>query len=470
MRLRLIFSFILIMLVSIISMSLIARQQTAREVSAFMFRGAMIDVDTLVDQLEDYYALTGNWGEVASLLQPFTAQGRALGTLRQGMGMGAANTLIRLADEQGNIVFNSDANQTNASLTNSEQNNALPLRSGGRIRGYLLVESNTGMLGSGVQLVSRLNQAALTAALIAGGLALLLAIILSDRLIRPVNTLTQAASRLARGDLSQRVTVKGDDEVAELGRTFNNMADSLQHAEESRRAMTADIAHELRTPLSVQRAHLEALQDGVFPLTSENLQPILEQNLLLTRLVDDLRTLALADSGQLEMAKTPTDFLALVRRIIERYGRPVQAQGVQLQLDIEPDLMDNPPILMLDPLRIEQILGNLLSNAQRYTPAGGNIVVKIFRIPSAIALSVTDSGPGIPPQSLPYIFERFYRADPSRSRAEGGTGLGLAIAKQLAEISGGNLQAANAQGGGATFTLELPLPVNYENQQYHPPA
>ena len=168
-------------------------------------------------------------------------------------------------------------------------------------------------------LLGRLNRGVLLAGLVAGALALVLAIGLAYTLLRPVQALTEAAQKLAEGDLSHRVDVHGEDEMATLGYTFNQMADSLQKAEEARRAMTADIAHELRTPLAVQRANLEALQDGVYPLTADNLAPVIEQNHLLTHLVDDLRTLALADAGQIELQRTPTDLVSLVGRVVERF-------------------------------------------------------------------------------------------------------------------------------------------------------
>ena len=248
--------------------------------------------------------------------------------------------------------------------------------------------------------------------------------------------------------------IRSDDELARLGHAFNQMADSLQQAEESRRVMTADIAHELRTPLAVQRANLEALQDGVYPLSVENLAPIVEQNHLLIHLVDDLRTLALSDSGQIRLELTPTDLTALAARVVEQF-RP-QAASQQVSLTLTPPDEPLPP-LSLDPIRVEQLLANLLSNALRYTPIGGIINVAITTLPKAVQLTVHDSGPGIPEEALPFIFDRFYRADKSRSRSEGGSGLGLAIARNLARAHGGDLTATNHASGGALFTLHLPL-------------
>jgi signal transduction histidine kinase len=336
--------------------------------------------------------------------------------------------------------------------------------------GYLLPEG--GMPFSQADetwLLQRLNRAALGAGLIAGGLALLLALLLAYNLARPLRDLRVAAGRLAHGDLSQRVQVRGRDELAELGRAFNSMAAALQRAEASRRALTADIAHELRTPLAVQRAQLEALQDGIYPLTVANLASVAEQNQVLARLVDDLRTLALADAGQLSLERRPTDFSTLAQNLLDRFQPQAQARQVRLTLELGPTPPAGPPQLLIDPLRIEQVITNLLSNALRYTPAGGQIECRLdYGDPQAfktepssstavVTFCVHDSGPGISPEALPHIFERFYRADKGRSRVEGGSGLGLAIARQLAEAHGGSLAAANHPLGRAVFTLVLPV-------------
>jgi signal transduction histidine kinase len=366
---------------------------------------------------------------------------------------------LRLADDDGSLIADTaspglSGTAPGIQLTRREMDSAVELRVDSQVVGYLLGEGGMGFnQGDETFLVNRISNAALIAGLIAGVLALVLASILAYRLLRPVRELTLAAKSMAFGDLSQRVPVRGDDELATLGVAFNQMADSLQHAEQSRRAMTADIAHELRNPLAVQRANLEALQDGIYPLTPEHLAPILDQNQMLTRLVDDLRTLALADSGRLDLVRTPTDLSSLVKRIVERYSPQAAARDIQIASHIS----ENSPNLSLDAQRIEQILNNLLDNALRHTPDGGKVEVSLASSAQQVVLSVHDSGAGIPEDSLPYIFERFYRADRSRSRSEGGTGLGLAIARKIAEAHGGTLTAANHPQGGAVFTLELPL-------------
>jgi signal transduction histidine kinase len=281
------------------------------------------------------------------------------------------------------------------------------------------------------------------------------------RLVRPIRRLTQATQAVARGDLSQRVAVTAKDEIGDLGAAFNAMTADLQKAERLRRDMTADIAHELRNPLAVLQGNLEAVLDGVLPPTEENLRPLLDQTQLLTRLVDDLRTLALADSGQLGLNRVPTDPAALVRSVAARFAPQAEVKHITLQADIGDDL----PTLSLDAQRIEQVLGNLLSNALRHTPEGGRVVCRVMaqsahdekRHAPLVTLTVADTGPGIPPEVLPHIFERFYRVDRSRARAEGGTGLGLAIVKQLVEAHGGQIWAKSEPGSGTQVIFTLPL-------------
>jgi signal transduction histidine kinase len=456
MRWRLFLSFTLIALFSIASLLIVVRQTAIQEVRTFMFRGGIAGIEGTVAALEDHFQTHHSWEGADQLLEfPGNRRGNREG--QQGFGGmmgGMMNQRLRLADAQGNLILDTDESNPTGTLNDTELQGAISLRMGSETVGYLLPEG--GMVfstGDDTALLDKLTRAAYVAAGVAIGFALLLAVLLSARLLKPVRALTQAASALADGDLTKRVAVQGDDELANLGQTFNQMAISLENAEESRRAMTADIAHELRTPLAVQRAQLEALQDGVYPATSENLTSILDQNLLLTRLVEDLRTLALVDAGQLQLEKIPTDLPVLVKRILDRY-RP---QADEKEVDLQFSTHGKCQAINLDPGRMEQILGNLLSNALRYTPDGSWVKVNLECSANRIVLSVHDMGSGIPEESQELIFKRFYRADQGRSRTEGGTGLGLAIARQLAEAQGGQLTAGNHLKGGALFKLTFNL-------------
>lgn len=452
MRIRLILSFVIVVIISITVVVLVARQSTENEVRAFIYHGGSADADGLVDTLQDYYAGNDSWIGVEQIFQSGGGQ--------KGKGQGGQSSMtgqqFRLADEDGNIIYDSTGSNPDGRLSRSEREEAVLITVNDNAVGYLLTEGGSAYNRSEEKnLISRLNNAAVTAALIAGGISLLIAMFLAYRLLRPVRELTLAAERIAGGDLSERVPIHGNDELANLAHTFNSMADSLQEAEESRRSMTADIAHELRNPLAVQRANLEAMQDGIYPLTPQNLEPVIEQNALLSRMVDDLRTLALADAGQLELEYSQVDFLDLVNRMVERFTPQAAIDQITIRISTLQSTHEDEFKIWIDSVRMEQVIGNLLSNALRYTSAGGEVRLHLSSADRDVSLRIHDSGPGIPDEALPYLFDRFYRADRSRSREAGGTGLGLAIAYQLIKAHGGELDAANHPDGGAVFTVKL---------------
>jgi two-component system OmpR family sensor kinase/two-component system sensor histidine kinase BaeS len=284
-------------------------------------------------------------------------------------------------------------------------------------------------------------------------LALVLSLVLSRSISRPVTELTGATQSVASGDLGARVSTGHAGEFGALARAFNAMAARLQRADELRRNMTADVAHELRTPLSVIRGKLEGVIDGVYPANEEHLAPILEEVAVLTHLVEDLRLLAQAEAGPLRLDRRPTDVGDLLRDARVNFTPRAEDRRVTLGLDL-PDTLPEVPA---DWRRISQVLGNLIGNALQHTPPGGTVTLFAKALDDAVAISVRDSGVGIPPEAMPYIFERFWRGDKARVRTEyGGSGLGLAIVKQIVELHGGQIDVASELGRGATFTFTLP--------------
>ncbi len=284
-----------------------------------------------------------------------------------------------------------------------------------------------------------------------GIFALFLAVRGLRRVAMPLGELIQAAGRVAEGDYSVRVTERGPREVSMLARAFNSMAARLQAQDEQRRNMLADVTHELRTPLTVVQGNLEGLVDGIYPLDRAHLEPILEETRVMSRLIEDLRTLALAESGALKLQKEPTDLAMLLGETVASFRGQAQAAGVELQQDPTPDL----PIVQVDPARIREVLSNILANALRYTQPGGSIRVKCFIEGDGtrqITVAVSDTGMGIPPEDLPHIFDRFYKSRDSR-----GTGLGLAIAKNLVAAHGGEIKAESQPGQGTTIRFTLPI-------------
>ena len=302
-------------------------------------------------------------------------------------------------------------------------------------------------------IIRRALQRFLLAGLAIGGCTLIVGLLLSRRISRPLVNLTAATRAVAAGDLDVRVPIRYHGEVRELAVAFNRMAEDLARADALRRNMTADVAHELRTPLSVIRGKLEGVLDGVYPATSEHLQPVLEETELLTHLVEDLRLLALAETGQFPLEKRPLDVGDLLRDAQVNFGPQAADRGVTLALDLPTEL----PRVMADWRRVAQILGNLLTNALRHTPEGGCVTLAAEPSEGAVTVTVADTGAGIPPDDLPYVFERFWRGDKARMRASGRTGLGLAIAKHLVEAHGGEIGVESAPGKGATFRFALPV-------------
>jgi signal transduction histidine kinase len=305
------------------------------------------------------------------------------------------------------------------------------------------------------------NRSLLLAVIATGLAAVLLTLALSRRILRPIEALTAAARQMEKGDLNQRVEVKSGDEIGQLAHAFNAMADGLARLEQLRFNMVTDVAHELRTPLSNIRGYLEAMRDGVTKPSPVLIDSLYEEAMLLNRLVDDLQELALAEAGQLKLVRQPVALVEIVEKVVNVLQPQLADKGLTVETDLPADL----PRVDADPDRVGQILRNLLTNAVNYTPPGGKITVAAksagadtsATLSTWVEVSVRDTGIGITPEHLPYIFERFYRADKSRARATGGAGLGLAIVKQLVEAHGGRVWAESTPGSGAILGFTLPV-------------
>ncbi len=289
---------------------------------------------------------------------------------------------------------------------------------------------------------------ALVAALVASGIGLFAA----DRLVRPLRRLQVAASAVAAGDLGQRSGLADrTDEIGELGRSFDTMAVTLEASESARKRFLQDAVHELRTPITVIEATASAMIDGVYAPEPRHLETIRSQARLLSRIVDDLRTISLAEAGVLELRREPTEVASTLRRVAEGFRARADAGGITIGVEA-PEAV----VVDADPERLRQVLGSLVDNALRHTPAGGQITLAGSTAPAGVRLDVRDSGPGVAAEDLPHVFERFYQADPSRDRARGASGLGLAIVKALAEAHGGAVGVENSAPTGADFWIRLP--------------
>ena len=296
-----------------------------------------------------------------------------------------------------------------------------------------------------------LNRWMLAAVTVAAALALVLTWLLSRGIVGPVEALTAAARRMERGDLKARVETRSRDEVGALAGAFNAMADSLERTEALRKQMVTDVAHELRTPLTNLRGQLEAIQDGILPADAPTIRSLHEEALLLGRLVDDLQEIATAEAGRLRLDRERVSALEALEAAAAAFRAEAAARRISLLVS-----GDDAGVVDADRARLGQVLRNLVSNAVAHTPPGGRVTLRASRDGSRVAISVADTGPGIAPEHLPRVFERFYRADASRSRATGGAGLGLAIVKHLVEAHGGDVSIESGPAAGTIVTCRFP--------------
>jgi len=327
----------------------------------------------------------------------------------------------------------------------------IPIMANGRLVGKLVVGVNT--TPTERRFTFQFLEPVLLASLFLAVFAILIGMLLTRRVVSPLAEVIVAAEEIAGGNLQTRVRVKAPDDLADLSESFNKMADSMERNDRERREMLADIAHELRTPLTILRGRLEGIIDGVYPADEKHIGPALEETYVLERLVEDLRLLTLAESRQLVFEKKPLDLNELAQHVINVFQ--AQADETHVQLAVQGDTTAGK--VELDPGRTEQVIGNLVNNALRFVPSGGRIWIEIHAGDARVSLIVNDSGPGIPEADLPYIFNRFWRGDKSRSRTSGGAGLGLAIARQLVEAQGGTISARNLPGGGLQVICDFPL-------------
>lgn len=437
-------AFLLVAVVGVIVVAVLANRATAVGFSHYLSEDQAAQWESLQASLIRYYEQNGRWDGVETILHD----------VRPGRGMGQGGASLILVDENGQIVASAGRRGQETDL--DAANISLPVVVDGRPAATLLIIEPGGQgTHAAEQFLSDVNRAIWLGGLAAVLLALILGIWLARRLTRPLRQLTQASQKVAAGKLGQQVTVTTHDEIGELAESFNQMSHELALAEQQRQQMLADVAHELRTPLSITRGHIEAILDGVFEMTPDNLALIHEETLLLGRLVEDLRTLSLAEAGQLSLNVGLVDLTDLVRQAAAGFEPLAEAEDVQLTAVVPSE----PLTITADANRLRQVLGNLLSNALRHVVKGKNephqVTVTLENRGELARISVADNGPGLSETEQAQVFDRFWRADEARSRDRGGSGLGLAICRAIVAAHHGRIWLESIPGEGATFVVEI---------------
>jgi two-component system sensor histidine kinase BaeS len=447
--LKLALAFLGTSLISILAIALLARWTTGQEFDRYAFGQ---NKDDLAAALEEYYSTYGGWQGIdeAPLFMPVGSPA--------GHGNGESIPMaipITIVDEYGRVIRGRPPYMFGDTIPTSELESGIPIEVDGEVVGILLVGRDAFRENPlAKDFFQRTGELLLFSALGVTAIALVLGLILSRTITRPIRELTKATQAVSEGNLSQQVPVRSRDELGELARSFNKMSTDLARSVNTRRQMTADIAHELRTPLSIILGHADAVCDGVLPPSVETVGIIRDEASRLEHLINDLRILSLADAGELSLDLQPVNPQELLYEIRQRYMVQANLKHIELQVDATPNL----PAVEIDPGRITQVLTNILENALRHTPEGGKVILTAQKVQDMIQISIQDSGPGVSEDELGNIFRRFYRTDPSRQRVEdGGSGLGLAIAKSIIERHGGTIRAKSKPGQGLKVIITLPI-------------
>lgn len=442
---KLILAFLAVNLISISLIVGLTRFSTNREFNKFVSN----QYETgLADEIARYYQTNATWEGVGDAYLGLTANPLEL----EGTHL-PSNFYV--SDLDGIVVRESFTHKIGDIVGKDALERSIRIQVNGETVGYLVIERPPNRKGPMEnEFLTRLDLYLFFSAIGTVILAFLFGTILSRTITKPIRELTTATHAIGGGKLGQKVPIRSKDEIGELAESFNKMNDDLAYSFNLRKQMTADIAHELRTPLSLIIGHAEAVHDGVLPPSHENFEIIREESNRLEQLVNDLRILSLADAGELNLNPQPVDINKLLSDIQTLYLHRFNQKRVTLNLEPAPGILQ----ATLDPVRITQVLTNILENALRYTPENGRVVITTSQQNNMIVITVQDDGPGVTPGESAHLFDRFYRADASRTRERdaGGSGLGLAIAKSIIEMHNGNIWAKSEEGKGLMVIIQLP--------------
>ncbi|MFC2052399.1 sensor histidine kinase [Chloroflexota bacterium] len=439
-RFRLIVAFTFVILVAVGAVYFFATQTAGGEIRRYGERTEQARFSRVGFELIRYYNEQGHWEGI----QPYVERWGSLYGQR-----------IVLTDSSGVVVADSQGELLGQQYHTDTPGRHLSLPWVESVSGTLYISPGPAAhFPSPLGLSRAISRFLIWGALLAIAIALLFTFFLSRRISAPIKALTLANRRLGQGDLSQRVEFKDKSEIGELAQAFNSMAGELEHIEYLRQNMVADIAHELRTPLSNIRGYLEAIRDGVAKADEDTIRTLDEEATLLSRLVDDLQELSIAEAGELKLNCQTDDITGLIKQAVAAR----QTQATTKEVSLSTDITDKLPLVNIDSQRISQVLFNLMENALVHTAKGGVVTVTAEQQGGCwVEVSVIDTGEGISTEDLPNIFERFYRVDKSRTRATGGSGLGLTIARRFVEAHGGKIEAHSELGKGSRFSFTLPV-------------
>lgn len=448
---RLTVAFVLIVSVIVALVILAINHSVDNSFRTYLTRNSAVQNHSmLIRELENHYALTGSWQGVQNVSLP--GQGN-----QHGRGQGhnedhGAQLLV--TDNDFRIIAATSTDLIGEKLNGSLQSGTVPLTVDGQTVGYFLRQSQSNELIALTEttFLDEIRHALMWAAIAALIGALLLGILFAWWLIRPLYRLRMTAHQVADGQLGMQAPVGGAKEIQEVALAFNHMSTSLADSEATRKRMMSDIAHELRTPLSVMRGQLEGMMDGIVAADTQHIGTVYNQTLHLARLVADLWTLTRAEAKILPLEQSQTDISILVSNVGQEF-MPL-AQDANIRLVIEAN--SESPIIQVDQGRIRQVLSNLMVNALRHTPEGGHIAISTQQNGSGVSICVADTGEGLSTEDQEHIFERFFRSDRSRQSSKGGAGLGLAIARELIVLHGGDIVVDSKIGEGSRFTITLP--------------
>ncbi|MCB9460580.1 MAG: HAMP domain-containing protein [Anaerolineaceae bacterium] len=446
MRISLTVKWILTLLVSsLIGVALVgffAYWTTTREFDRFRNEAAEQE---FLDDVTSYYEAQGSWDGISTYLQRSSSD--------RDRHDDFSRLMYAVLSLDG-VILSEAGPYKPGDMPHAESiDSQIPLVVDNETVGYALSAAPpAGLSPQEQEYLGNTNRALVAGIIGASSVAVLVGLLLSRQFLYPLIELTEAITAMKSGDLQQQVRVTTNDELGQLAETFNQMSSELHRASQLRKQMTADIAHDLRTPLHVMSGYIEAMRDGALPPTPERFDAMNNEANLLKRLVEDLRTLSLADSNALKLNYQSVNVGDLLQQVKGTFAPLAEQEGITLQSDVQSDL----PEVQIDRERMVQVLTNLLSNALRYTSADGTITLFASKAPQGVELAIQDTGSGIPADQLENIFERFYRVDESRNESSGESGLGLAIVKSIVEAHDGTVRASSKVGEGTTFTILLP--------------